>query len=42
MTWEPTDYDALDDMIALPGIGCTLVMSDLYAGLTFPETVVQS
>lgn len=42
VTWDPTDYDALDDMIALPGIGCTLVMSDLYAGLTFPETVVQS
>ena len=42
VTWDPTDYDALDDRIALPGIGCTLVMSDLYAGLTFPETVVQS
>lgn len=41
VTCEPTDYDALVDTIALPDIGCTLVMSDLYAGLDFPETAVQ-
>lgn len=34
-TWEPTDYDTLQDVIDLPGIDCKMLMSDVYAGLLF-------
>ncbi len=35
--WESTDFDSLDDGIALPEISCRLAMSDVYEGLQFED-----
>ncbi len=35
--WEPTDYDRIADVIALPAIDCRLAMADVYESLALPE-----
>lgn len=35
-TWEPADFESLDDVIGLPEIGCKLALRDVYEGLEFP------
>ena len=38
-TWEPSDFDSLDDTIEFKDLSCRLAMRDIYEGLTFPPNV---
>jgi Uma2 family endonuclease len=37
-TWDPADYDAREDVIEMPEIGCRLALRDVYEGLEFAQS----
>lgn len=36
-SWRLRDLDGLEAVLSLPGVGCSINLSEIFAGVTFPE-----